>query len=417
MKKSIENNIVYLTNEDKKFKTNRISIRFALPISKDTCADLVVLNDLMVMSSQKYNSIKLLNNHLSKLYDSKVASSVFQRGKLIIFEIAFSYISKDYLQTDIEREVISLAKEIIFKPNLENDKYLEVTKNKRILEIENVYDNKLQYAFKQLKKMLDPSNQILVDVNSTIEEINAVNIETLKQTYLALIENSNITIVVNGREVSNTVNLLKQELLFEAKINDYEIFHKFDINDEKAFNCEHQDLMQSKLMVGVKLDLDRDSFKTFQVFNAIYGGYPFSRLFSNIREKQSLAYSISSGYDSLLNLMYVYAGISNGEKSQTDEEVTEKVVNALRFELNSIVEGNVSDLELEQAKQMIINSVKTSLDTQSQVQDIYYTASLHDKIFDLEEYIEDINAITKADVVGIAKKVSFDNIYLLRGEK
>lgn len=410
------NNVVYVTTKDDKFKTSRVSIKLALPISKDIIANALVLNDLMITSSAKHNTIKSFNEKLYDLYDLSVSSSVGQKGGLHISELNFSFICSEYLSENIDQDVASFIKEVIFGPNFNSD-YISNIIEKRILDVKTIYDDKMHYSIKSMQEILDKDGEYLIDVNSTIEDLEKVNAKTLEEFYKQLLTTSDISIFVDGKNSEEIKSLLVQSLDFNNSGEKTPFLKKFKDSNNYKFKCEHQDLNQSKFVVGIKLDLDKDDFVAFQVFNAIYGAYPFSRLFSNIREKQSLAYTVASAAVPSSGLMFIYGGISNGESSLSDEKHMDTILNALNFELDSIKDGKIEDLELAQAKSMMMNSLRSALDSQSAHQSLYYQNYLLEEEFNEEEYKSKLYAISKDDVVKMASKVEFDTVFLLRGDK
>ncbi len=410
-------NVKYMYEDEHKFKTARVSFKYSLPIQTETCADLIVLNELMAMSCEKYPTVKLLNRKLSELYDAKVITNLSQKGKLIIFEVAFNYISNKYLPTNLDDEIIRLMNDILTKPNLTNQEYLDTIKQKRILEIEAIYDEKMQYAIKKMKETLDEKQEVLIDVNSTVEAIQLVSLESVNEIYQKLMSEANLTVTINSENSAELMQQISQGISFQVKTNNYDYLHTFEKRDSAVFIEETQNLTQSKLVVGSQLAIEPNDFIAFQVFNGIYGGFPFSRLFSNIREKQSLAYTVYSAFDAALNVMIIIAGIDNGDASQSGEAMLSNIMAALKHECDDIASGNVLAEEIDKSKKMLINSVKTSLDSQAATQLVHYSYGLRNETFSLTEFEKKVNAITIDDVVRMAKCVQFDVTYLLRGDK
>ncbi len=76
---------------------------------------------------------------------------------------------------------------------------------------------------------------------------------------------------------------------------------------------------QGKLNIGFRTNIiygDTDYF-AFQVFNGLFGGFPHSKLFINVREKASLAYYASSCLESHKGLMIVITGIETKNYEQS----------------------------------------------------------------------------------------------------
>ena len=74
---------------------------------------------------------------------------------------------------------------------------------------------------------------------------------------------------------------------------------------------ENIDATQSILTVGMKINnCNADDFYALNLYNLILGGAPSSKLFQTVREKESLAYDISSIYNCFKDIISIYAGIN-----------------------------------------------------------------------------------------------------------
>ncbi len=70
------------------------------------------------------------------------------------------------------------------------------------------------------------------------------------------------------------------------------------------------DVTQGKLIIGMDLDIDDDNLRfDVMIYNSIFGGSANSKLFQNVREKASLAYTASSSYYRLKNNIFINCGI------------------------------------------------------------------------------------------------------------
>src|SRR5690625_7611044 len=67
--------------------------------------------------------------------------------------------------------------------------------------------------------------------------------------------------------------------------------------DEPQVIIEKQDIQQAKLHLGYRTNstYQDDDYHALQVFNGVFGGFPSSKLFINVREKNSLAYYAEIG--------------------------------------------------------------------------------------------------------------------------
>ena len=96
-------------------------------------------------------------------------------------------------------------------------------------------------------------------------------------------------------------------------------------------------------------------YPKMQVTNGVFGGFAHSKLFMNVREKESMAYYASSSYSSHYGLVYVMAGI--------DAELEEKAVKLINEQLTALQNGEITDLELDQTKALLNNGIKSAFDS------------------------------------------------------
>ena len=103
-------------------------------------------------------------------------------------------------------------------------------------------------------------------------------------------------------------------------------------------------MKQGKLHLGFStpVTFHHPDYAKMQVTNGVFGGFAHSKLFMNVREKESMAYYASSSYASHYGLLYVMAGI--------DAELEEKAVNLIKEQLMRFSKGKLQILRLEQTK-------------------------------------------------------------------
>ena len=70
------------------------------------------------------------------------------------------------------------------------------------------------------------------------------------------------------------------------------------------------EVTQGKLIIGMDLDVDNEDLRyDIMIYNSIFGGSANSKLFQNVREKASLAYTASSSYYRFKNNIFINCGI------------------------------------------------------------------------------------------------------------
>jgi predicted Zn-dependent peptidase len=133
------------------------------------------------------------------------------------------------------------------------------------------------------------------------------------------------------------------------------------------------------------------------VLNTLLGGGMSSRLFQEIREKRGKAYSVYSFSQSFLDVGYfgVYAG--------TSVESTEEVVDLVLKELQSLVNGKMTEQELSRTQGQLVGSMMLGLEsTDSWMSHIARNEIYYGRTISTDEICQGIRAVTRADVIELA---------------
>ena len=162
-----------------------------------------------------------------------------------------------------------------------------------------------------------------------------------------------------------------------------------------------QDVTQTSFVLGHLGGVMKDpNMPALSVMSDILGGGFSSRLFKEVRTRMGLAYSIGGGWGS----NYGHPGlfqISGSTKSQS----TVDSIQAALAEVNKIRTVEVTDQELDTAKQSVLNSFVFNFDSPSKTLSrmITYEYFGYPKDF-IFQYQKGVQAVTKADVLRVAKE-------------
>ena len=76
--------------------------------------------------------------------------------------------------------------------------------------------------------------------------------------------------------------------------------------------------------------------------------------------------------------------------------------------------GNFSEDDINNAKQLIVETVRSISGSQDGEITYYYGQELSDVFTSIDEYISEIQHVNKTDIEEIAKQISINTIYFLR---
>lgn len=164
---------------------------------------------------------------------------------------------------------------------------------------------------------------------------------------------------------------------------------------------QKKDTQQAHIVYGVKgISVKDDDRYILSVIDVILGGGMSSRLFQSIREKRGLVYSVYSyrGQYSETGSFAVYAGTSP-DKCAT-------VLDLVSKEFDSMAKRGVTAKELARAKEQLKGNIVLSMeDTTTRMNRLGRSSIYDSEILSMDELVERVNAITKADTTRVAERI------------
>ena len=142
------------------------------------------------------------------------------------------------------------------------------------------------------------------------------------------------------------------------------------------------------------------------MYNIILGGVSDSKFFKEIREENSLCYTIYSVPNKLDRLLVIQAGI--------DKDNYEKTLKLIEKDMSDMCKGKFSDEDISIAREYFLTALEEVLESPDRIIDNYLMMELigTDTI---EKKREMIMKVTKDEIVKLAKKVKLDTVFLLEG--
>ena len=180
--------------------------------------------------------------------------------------------------------------------------------------------------------------------------------------------------------------------------------------EKKAVQLIEKDLTQWTIMLGHGgISRNNPDFYAITVMNHILGAGGFSsRLMDSIRDKQGLAYGISSHYDARAMPGSFWINL------QTRTEATNQAITGILSEIKAIRESPVSDQELSEAKTFLIGSFPLRLDSTAKLAQVLAQVEFYGLGFEyFSQYPKWIERVTKEDVQRVARQYLDPNRYAL----
>lgn len=401
-----------------KFKTITITIKFKEMLKADQITKRTLISNLINTNSRHYPTQTDFRNALSELYGARLSTSVSKKGQYHIVSVSMTVVNDKYLKEGgILKKAIAFLENILYYPNVYHGAFHNETFKREIEnlrdEYDAIYDDKQDYSTIALNELYFDTEEQRIPSFGREKDLESITPEDLYKTYEKMLSENEIDIFVLGDIVEE--NIIDMFKLF--KFNDREIFPKkafYELKEstEVKRKVEKQDLTQAKynLAFNTNIFYHQNNYYAGQIFNGLFGGYPHSKLFMNVREKESLAYTISSGIDTFTGSMFVYSGIDQKEATHVGEIILK--------ELDALRQGDFSDESVQQTKELLKNSLYQSEDSaNSMIERAYASKVIREPQMRIEEWIKNIESVTKEEIMNTAKEVQLRAEFLLIGKE
>ena len=398
-----------------RFKTISMRINFKRKIKENEVTKRNLLTRVLLESNETYKTSRLIEIETEKLYGLMLRSSATISGNYSVMSFESSFLNEEYTDDKMIEKSLDFILGFILNPDVENKKFNEKNFNLCVsalkTEIESLKENTGRYGMHKMLEAMDPKAPYAISADGSIVELEQITRENLYEYYKEMIKGDLIDIFIigdfNETKVKNIINNKFKINTLKRPSTSHYVSHK-KIRLKPKTTKETMDIEQSKLYIGCKLDklTPFEQKYVMNIYSFILGGSPNSRLFMNLREKNSLCYSINSTYQPVFNLLTIRAGI--------DACNFKKSVALIKQELKNISQGKFDEKEIEAGIITYKNTFKEVEDSAFSILNAYTSCEYlgYDPI---EKRIKEIEKITKEDIIKVSKKIHVDTIFLLEG--
>lgn len=414
----IKKGIKLHTIKTEKFKTNLIAIMLTTKLNRENVTKNALIPAVLRRGTKNLTTQEEINKKLEEMYGASLDCGLDKTGDNQVLKFYIETVNDEFLPQEAENMLkISLEKifEFVFNPYLENGcfkkEYVEQEEKNIKQIIEGKIDNKARYSLDRCIEEMYKEQPYGLYKYGYVEDIKDINEKNLYEYYQRLVNECKIDIFVSGIIDEKTENIIKNNENIiklkdrEPQYNEPEIIAK---RTEKENDVqESMDVTQGKLIIGMDLDIDDDNLRfDVMIYNSIFGGSANSKLFQNVREKASLAYTASSSYYRFKNNIFINCGI--------EIKNYDKALEIIKQQIEDMKKGDFTDEEVENAKKGIIASIKTIDDEQDTEITYFFSQELSKSKCNIEQYMQRISEVTKDKVVDVANKVSINTVYFLK---
>ncbi len=403
--------------KDSRFKQNCVSIQYIREMKAGENAMNALIPSVLLRGTRSDRDLRAITRRLDDLYGAAVSPISRRAGD---YQTTGFYVSlmDDRFALDGDRvleRTLKFVKELLFDYPTEGGGFLpefvEGEKINQIAAIESELNDKRVYASQRLMETMCQGDSYGLPRMGTVEEVQAITPQALLEQYLRLRRESPVLVYYVGSARPETVAEYVRDI-FGEEIREPKVLPAqtgFSGGEKKDLR-ERMEVAQGKLCMGFTSGIRNTDplFPAMQVFNCVFGGGMTSKLFQNIREKQSLCYSIGSSFYGAKGLVQVSAGIDFDKEAHVRREI-------LR-ELDACRAGEISDEELSAGKEALLSALRGVQDSPAAIENYYVSIELAETGRSWEDHMAALEAVTTRDVVACARALELHSTYFLEGE-
>jgi len=402
--------------QSKKFKTNKITIRFTAPLSLETIAGRMLSASMLETANQVYPTSQVFRRYLASLYGTDISTSAYRRGQAHILDLTFTYVRDDFLSKKnvLTSRILELVKQTLFAPLVQDSAFepalFEIERKQLLASLATDMDDSFYFSHKELDSLFFRDERLQLRYSDLRNSISNESPESSYTCFQDALKNDRIDFFFLGdfNEVEITESL--KSLSLTARENCVPIQYYQSYSNVLREGMVQRNVGQSILELGYHstVKYGDDEHLSMLVMNGLLGEFAHSKLFTNVRENTGIAYTVSSQLDLFSGLLRMYAGIDRENRNQA-----RKMMN---HQLLDLKKGNFTDFELEQTKEMIRRSLLIAQDNQQTLVERAYLNALFGKLsFDIDRLVAKLESVDKEAVCKAANSLKLQAIYFMEG--
>ena len=398
-----------------RFKTCQLEIIFRNECSKENITFCALLFDILMESNKKYNSKKVLARKQQELYNLGLYAVNSRVGNTIISNIVAEFLDPTYMDKGALDNIIELTFDMLFNPNVINEAFDEETFNrvkKRLeIEIESLKENPKQMSILRAFNHLDNTSPRSFNSCGDAEILKNITPKKLYEFYKRVLEESSVDIYFIGNVDELEVDkLVKKYAKFTSIKTDNIQLYLEEIKKHNIIEKEDKRDVTQMQLVQIYAPHDMDSYEVnycLPLFNMLWGsGSLESKVYKGLRGDNALCYNVITYNQKYDRVIILHTAI--------DKKNYKSALNIIKKSLSSMCDGEITIDELNNVKNIMINSLNMACDNPGRLIDNYLFSNIAD-LPDIESRIEEFKKVTIEDLVRVAKKITLILNYRMVG--
>lgn len=411
---------------ESKWKTLSMNVFCKIPVAAETVTPIALVPRLSGRGTVNLPTLRDLARHLEEMYGASLGLETTKIGPFQIVRFGISLPSPRFLDFRNSQDgslpsALKFLWEVMTSPYLEDGAYPEsrfdAERQEHRRDILGIINDRSRYAMVRLIEEVSRGHPSALPGWGLLEDLPGLTPSGTWETWAKALSTCSISMYASGEGASGLSGVLARTgLLFPRK-------RKWDSSGEGSLDTsppsppatvlEIEDSLpgeQTVLCTAFYTGITQRHplFPALLLYDGILGGFPHSRMFTNIRERENLAYSAATVLNSWRGMVIAVAGIDDRNLGRTRELIIEQ------FE--SLKRGEIGKDEMESTRAGLLRRFRSESDFQGAIIRRYLTQEIMGGPAEEEDIVAQLAGVTLEDVIKVANMAELKAVYALRAK-
>ena len=392
---------VFFTSCGSGWKRVNMSVYLLFPLKKENLTSTALIPYLLERGTKDLPDNMAIRRKLLGMYGSTLSTVYTTRYPYRVITVSISgpdsAFTGDKAGDMLKAELLLDA---LLDPYVENGGFrgdwVEIEKPKLLDAINSIYNDKRDLCAEMLNQAAYDDERSL-PFDGFADDLDSIDGASLYGVYQDVLHQARVEIFYTGANADAVADLCARRFaafefqgitpVFGAPVDNI-------IPNEKRVTMDvEQDKLSMLFTTGKQGGLE--DYNALRQGSVILGGSAYSRLFNNIREKQSLCYYISS-------VQTLKPGLGIAVESGMSHENLDRVINGVNDEITALGKNGPTPDEINTVREVFKNSFASVRDSAGSIMGYYFNRLVRDGFMgEPEDELQDILNVPVDSITGI----------------
>ncbi len=382
--------------KDTKFNDVNISLRIIMPLDRKYVSQANIMVELFDDRLINYPTKKSMTKLMDDLYGARFRASTYSVGKTQVIDLQCVGINERFVDESLHQMYLDTLMEIFTQPLINENTVKEAAKNSK-QNLIRINEKPNSYAIFKAFELAGEDQTFGLNVFGYEEDYDAINVLEMNEFHQLCLNTFRKEIYLAGDidslDIPEFLNNVDYESLTTTKVDSRTI--------EESNKSNQSEIVQ---VYPVSIDPHHELYYAYLTLLAILGQSPSSLLFQNIREKESLCYSIYASQLIYDGLFYIGSSVKVGSEDVVVSLISEQF-EAIRKE----------GFDLASTKQYLFNRIKGTKEATRGLIDLSFRNNRLQMSDDESTMLEKFSKVSQEDIVSVLDHIGQPFTYIYKG--